>query len=149
MKRAKRDILNYILTYIHTDQPSRRISIKNTKQDRIILFLPFCRRYFTIFSSLDTIFVHFTEILTGTPEGLVNLGGGQYCPLTFQRLSSKNYLSQSVIYNFQAVFISKRYFGHVLPVILYFARARTGQRAHYSKFFNEIYKAYILIHIFL
>ena len=43
--------------------------------------------------------------------------------------------------------IFERYFGQVLLVILYLARARASQRAHHSKCLNEVYKAYIINHI--
>ena len=49
--------------------------------------------------------------------------------------------------HFHCCAIPERYFGHVLPVILYLARARAGQRAHYSKCFNDFYEAYIINHI--
>ena len=49
--------------------------------------------------------------------------------------------------HFDCCVILERYFGHVLTVILYLARSRAGQCAHYSKWFNEVYKAYIINHI--
>ena len=49
--------------------------------------------------------------------------------------------------HFDCCLISERYFGQILPAILYLARARAGQRAHYSKCLNEVYKAYIIKHI--
>ena len=49
--------------------------------------------------------------------------------------------------HFDCCLISERNFGHVLPVILYLARARAGQQAHYSKCLNEVYIAYIINHI--
>ena len=48
--------------------------------------------------------------------------------------------------HFDFCIISKRYFGNVLPNILYFARGRAGQRTHYSKHLNEVYKAFIINH---
>ena len=50
--------------------------------------------------------------------------------------------------HFDCWLISERNFGHVLPVILYLARARASQRAHYSKWLNEVYKVYVMNHIF-
>ena len=48
--------------------------------------------------------------------------------------------------HFDCCLILERYFGHILPVILYLARARAGQRAHYSKCLNEVYKVYVINH---
>ena len=43
--------------------------------------------------------------------------------------------------------IFQRHFDHIWPAILYRTRSRTGQRAHDSKCLNEVYKAYVIIHI--
>ena len=49
--------------------------------------------------------------------------------------------------HFNCFRITERYFGHLLPVILYPTRARAGQLAHYSKCLNGVYKAYTINHI--
>ena len=43
--------------------------------------------------------------------------------------------------------ILERYSGHILPAVLYHARARTGWRAHDSKCLNEVYISYIINNI--
>ena len=59
-------------------------------------------------------------------------------------LSLISFCGQKLIWSTLTVVLFR---SHVLPVILYLARARADQHAHYSKCLNEVYIAYIINHI--
>ena len=55
--------------------------------------------------------------------------GGNNAPLALERRSSKNYLT-----------VDLSYIGAKFCRSFYILRARADQRAHYSKYLNEVYK---------